>query len=216
MKTKYKHISLLIFLPYLVFFGVLGFAFSSLRPILLIMYTAERPESSDVAAGEGTGKTWSYDEAFGRNLGLISRDEQRRLREARVAIAGMGGVGGVHLMTLARLGVGHFTIADPDTFETANFNRQYGAMVRNLGRGKAEAMAEEARQVNPELDVRILPQPVTAANVGDFLEGASVVLDGLDFFALDALMPPLPAKPETAASGRSRPDQLASVGLAPL
>ena len=41
------------------------------------MYTAERPESSEVAAGEGTGKTWSYDEAFGRNLGLISRDGQR-------------------------------------------------------------------------------------------------------------------------------------------
>ncbi len=39
----------------------------------------------------------------------------------------MGGVGGVHLMTLARLGIGKFTIADPDTFELANFNRQYGA-----------------------------------------------------------------------------------------
>ena len=57
-------------------------------------------------------------------------------------------------------------------------------MVRNLGRGKAEAMAEEALQINPELDLRVLREPVTAANVGDFLEGASAVLDGLDFFAL--------------------------------
>ena len=56
----------------------------------------------------------------------------------RVAVAGMGGVGGVHLITLARLGVGRFNIADPDTFEVANFNRQYGALQRNVGRGKAE------------------------------------------------------------------------------
>ena len=140
-----------------------------------------RPPTSDLRS-----PTWSYDEAFARNLGLITRDEQRRLRDSRVAIAGMGGVGGVHLMTLARLGVGRFTIADPDSFETANFNRQYGATLRNMGRGKAEAMAEESQQVNPELDVRVFRERITPANVGDFLEGASVVIDGIDFFAFDA------------------------------
>jgi molybdopterin/thiamine biosynthesis adenylyltransferase len=129
---------------------------------------------------------WSYDEAFARNLGLIARDEQRRLRDARVAIAGMGGVGGVHLMTLARLGIGRFTIADSDTFQTANFNRQYGATLRNLGRSKATAMAQEVRQVNPDVDLRVIPEFISEANIGDFLDGASVVLDGVDFFALDA------------------------------
>ncbi|MGA2259298.1 MAG: ThiF family adenylyltransferase [Thermoguttaceae bacterium] len=147
------------------------------------MTTAERPESGSAAAA---GTAWSYDEAFARNLGLIAPEEQRRLRDSRVAIAGMGGVGGVHLVTLARLGVGRFSIADPDTFETANFNRQYGAMLRNMGRGKAEAMAQEALQINPELDMRVFREPITAANVGDFLEGASVVLDGVDAFSFDA------------------------------
>ena len=128
---------------------------------------------------------WSYDVAFARNLGLVSPDEQRRLRDARVAIAGMGGVGGVHLITLARLGVGRFSVADPDIFTTANFNRQYGATLRNLGRGKAESMAEEAGQINPELDIRVLSGPITSRNVGEFLEGVSVVLDGIDFFAFD-------------------------------
>jgi molybdopterin/thiamine biosynthesis adenylyltransferase len=141
---------------------------------------------AEQAASTGECRGWSYDAAFSRNLGLISRDEQRRLREARVAIAGMGGVGGVHLVTLARLGVGRFTIADPDKFEPANFNRQYGALVRNLGCNKADAMVEEVLQVNPEADVRVFRGPVTRDNVGEFLDGASVFLDGLDFFALDA------------------------------
>jgi molybdopterin/thiamine biosynthesis adenylyltransferase len=47
-------------------------------------------------------------------------------------------------------------------------------------------MAEESLQINPELDLRVFREPITAANVGDFLEGASVVLDGVDFFSLDA------------------------------
>lgn len=76
--------------------------------------------------------SWSYSEAFSRNLGLISPSEQEKLRQSRVAVLGLGGVGGVNLVTLARLGIGRFTIADPDTFELANFNRQYGAMVSTI------------------------------------------------------------------------------------
>ncbi len=145
------------------------------------MNPAERTERSSI----GNPQAWSYDKAFSRNLGLISLDEQQRLRNARVAVAGMGGVGGVHLITLARLGVGRFNIADPDTFEVANFNRQYGALQRNVGRGKAETMAEEVRQINPELDLRVLDEPITPENVGQFLDGASLVLDGIDFFSFD-------------------------------
>ena len=83
---------------------------------------------------------WSYAEAFKRNDGLVSAAEQLALQQSRVAIAGMGGVGGVHLITLARLGVGQFSIADPDRFDVSNFNRQYGATLSQLGRNKAEAV----------------------------------------------------------------------------
>ena len=76
---------------------------------------------------------WAYEEAFSRHRGLISKTEQERLRNSRVAVVGMGGVGGVDLVTLARLGIGQFTIADPDTFEVSNTNRQYGAANSTLG-----------------------------------------------------------------------------------
>jgi molybdopterin/thiamine biosynthesis adenylyltransferase len=130
------------------------------------------------------GPGWAYGEAFARNLGLVQAEEQQQLRNSRVAIVGMGGVGGVHLTTLARLGVGKFSIADPDTFEVANFNRQYGATTRTLGRSKVEVMAEEARAINPEVDLRTF-RAITPANVADFLDGARVLIDGIDFFELD-------------------------------
>lgn len=130
--------------------------------------------------------SWSYEEAFCRNLGLITAAEQQKLRLSRVAIAGMGGVGGVHLMTLARLGIGKFTIADPDAYEVGNFNRQFGATTRTLGQNKAEVMAAEAQAVNPDLDIRVFSEAVTRDNVHDFLGEADLFLDGVDFFALEA------------------------------
>jgi molybdopterin/thiamine biosynthesis adenylyltransferase len=129
--------------------------------------------------------SWSYEEAFKRNRGLISEEEQEKLRNSRVAIAGMGGVGGVHLVTLARMGIGKFTIADPDVFEVANFNRQYGATVSNLGRTKAEAMAEMALDINPELQLKVMPHAIDEPNVDEFLDGADLLLDGLDFFEIN-------------------------------
>ena len=129
---------------------------------------------------------WSYQQAFSRNLGLISSDEQQRLSAARIAIAGLGGVGGVHLATLARLGVGRFTIADPDHFDTANFNRQYGAKTRTLGRSKADVMAEEVRAINPEVRLTVMCDAVTPDNLGEFFEGADLFVDGVDFFSIAA------------------------------
>ena len=145
----------------------------------------DRPAAATTSA-DSQQTTWDYDQAFCRNLGLLSAAEQQRLRQSRVAIAGLGGVGGVHLMTLARLGIGKFSIADPDVFETANFNRQFGASVANLGRAKVEAMAELARGVNPELDIRAWREAVTPANIDDFLRDVDLVVDGVDFFAVDA------------------------------
>jgi tRNA A37 threonylcarbamoyladenosine dehydratase len=74
-------------------------------------------------AGAMTGDTtgWSYSDAFARHRGLINEEEQQRLGRSKVAIVGMGGVGGVHLITLVRLGIGGFCIADPDSFEIATW-----------------------------------------------------------------------------------------------
>ena len=122
--------------------------------------------------------------AFARNAGLISPAEQERLRRSRVAIAGMGGVGGIDLVTLARLGIGRFTIADPDVFEVANTNRQYGATRSSDGRSKVQVMAEIARDINPEIDLRVYREPITAGNAADFLRDADLFVDALEVFEI--------------------------------
>lgn len=129
---------------------------------------------------------FSYAGAFARNLGWITAAEQERLRCTRVAIAGLGGVGGSHLMTLARLGIGSFAIADLDRFELANFNRQAGASMETLGEPKTVVLERLARSVNPELRIDVFANGVDARNAEAFLAGADVYVDGLDFFAFDA------------------------------
>ncbi|MBU4477803.1 MAG: ThiF family adenylyltransferase [Elusimicrobia bacterium] len=127
-----------------------------------------------------------YEEAFNRNIGLTSEPEQQRLKKAVIAIPGAGGVGGIHLLTLARMGIGHFRLADFDIYETANINRQYGANTATFGKNKAEVMAEMVKGINPDADVAVFKDGITPQNIDSFLEGADIGLDGLDYFAPDA------------------------------
>jgi hypothetical protein len=129
---------------------------------------------------------FDYGTAFSRNIGWVTPEEQAVLRRSRVAIAGMGGVGGRHLLTLTRLGVGAFHIADFDVFDLANFNRQAGSAISTLNRPKLDVLAAMALAINPELDLARFPEGVISANLGNFLDGVAVYLDGLDFFAFAA------------------------------
>ncbi|MBW2570510.1 MAG: ThiF family adenylyltransferase, partial [Deltaproteobacteria bacterium] len=120
-------------------------------------------------------------EAFSRNIGLLTQAEQDKLSNAKIAIPGMGGVGGVHLITMTRTGVGNFHIADFDTYDPVNINRQFGARVQDFGRPKMEVMKEQALSINPYLEIKEFPEGINNTNIDDFLNGVDVVLDGLDF-----------------------------------
>lgn len=122
---------------------------------------------------------------FSRNIGLVSEADQEKLLEARVAVAGAGGVGGIHLLTLARMGVGKFNIADLDEFERANISRQFGAFQSTVGRHKADVLAEMVRDINPEAEINIFAQGVSKENVRDFLSGCAVYVDSIDFFEFE-------------------------------
>ena len=133
----------------------------------------------------GAEQQFVFGAAFDRNIGWLTEWEQQALRGKTVAVAGMGGVGGFHALTLARLGVGGFRIADLDHFEIANFNRQIGATMRTLGEPKVEVLADMLRAINPEVRLSIFPGGVKEENVETFLEGVDLFIDGFDFFVLD-------------------------------
>ncbi len=128
--------------------------------------------------------TFDYDRAFSRNIGWVTHAEQQQLRKSRIAIAGLGGVGGAHLLTLARLGIANFNIADFDDFDVHNLNRQAGAFMPYMGQTKIDTVARMARDINPEIDLRLFPKGVHSSNVDEFLRDADVYVDGLDFFVL--------------------------------
>jgi molybdopterin/thiamine biosynthesis adenylyltransferase len=127
---------------------------------------------------------YDYDLAVDRNIGWVTTTEQKKLRNARIAIGGLGGTGGNYLLTLARMGVGNFNIADSDVFEIVNFNRQVGATMSTLGKSKTDVMQSMALDINPELNFRTFNQGLSQQNISSFLEGADIFLDAIDFYEL--------------------------------
>ncbi len=129
---------------------------------------------------------FDYHNAFSRNIGWITPAEQDIIKSKKIAIAGMGGVGGEHLVTLSRLGFQHFHIADFDIFEEHNFNRQAGAYVDTINQAKTQVMGDMASNINPDSDIKQFEQGINEHNIDDFLDGVDVYVDSLDFFAMEA------------------------------
>ncbi|MCP5209231.1 MAG: ThiF family adenylyltransferase [Hahellaceae bacterium] len=128
---------------------------------------------------------YQYDKAVSRNIGWVTHDEQQKLKQAKVAIGGLGGVGGDHAIVLARLGVGNFNISDMDDYDVANFNRQAGAFVSTLGKPKSEVMLNTLRDINPEANVKNFDKGIDEGNLDAVLDAVDVYVDSLDIFAID-------------------------------
>lgn len=123
-----------------------------------------------------------YLQAVDRNRGLISLKEQQAIAQARIALPGLGGVGGIFAQTLARLGVRRFHLADFDTFERGNIHRQFCANVDVLGHPKLDVVADCILNIDPGAEIGRFADGVTRENLDAFLDGVDLVLDGLEFF----------------------------------
>lgn len=122
-----------------------------------------------------------FQEFTDRNIGILSRAEQESLRKMCVAVAGCGGMGGLAAEQLIRLGVGRVKIADFDKFEVHNLSRQTGSTYLNVGTHKAVVLAQYFQAINPELKLEVYTEGVQPDNVVEFLKGADVVIDGIDY-----------------------------------
>lgn len=122
--------------------------------------------------------------AFSRTLGWITDSEFAILQQKRVAIAGVGGVGGHYCEVMARLGVRKFHLADLDQFEIQNFNRQNASGMSTVGRPKIEVLRERILDINPSAEIKTFNTGLNRENLSEFLNGVDLYLDGLDFFVL--------------------------------
>ena len=123
-------------------------------------------------------------ERYARHLVLaeIGGPGQQRLKAARVAIVGVGGVGAPAALYLAAAGVGTLRLIDDDAVGLSNLQRQILFAGADVGAPKVEAGARRLAGLNPHVEVEDAPERLTAANAGWLLEGCDLVLDGTDDF----------------------------------
>lgn len=122
-----------------------------------------------------------YEEMFNNNLGVITSEEQKKLKNSTVIIAGAGGVGGNVAYLLARAGIGGFVLADFDFFSCSNINRQFGANINTIGVSKIDIIAVELEKINKDISIKKYHQGITRENVEEVLDNGEVVVDAIDF-----------------------------------
>lgn len=118
-------------------------------------------------------------ERYLRNFKTLNCATQARLLNAKVALVGLGGLGGPILEGLARLGFGIITATDHDLFEPSNLNRQSLATEQTLGQFKAQAALERVAAVNPSVEFSARRMFIEPESFAEFFAGADLAVDAL-------------------------------------
>ena len=117
---------------------------------------------------------------YDRNFNTLSLEEQTKLSASNVVVIGLGGLGGGVCEMLARVGVGHLTLIDGDTFEASNLNRQLLSQEHLIGVFKAQAAKDRINAINSEVIVKHLIEYLDESNLYERIKNADLVMDCLD------------------------------------
>lgn len=116
---------------------------------------------------------------------LFGEEKMERIRNAHVLVVGLGGVGAYAAEMICRSGVGKMTIVDADTVQPSNINRQLPALHSVIGRPKAEVLAERFKDINPDLDLTVMPVYLKDEAIPELLDSAKFdfIVDAIDTVA---------------------------------
>lgn len=118
---------------------------------------------------------------FSRLLKIMDEETLERFKNAHVLLVGVGGVGGAAFETLLRMGIGHITVVDNDTFEESNLNRQILSNHDNIGNLKVMEAKKRALLINPECEVIPVPKYLTKENIRGILnDNYDYIIDACD------------------------------------
>ena len=115
---------------------------------------------------------------YDRQLKLFGEEGQKKLKKARVCVAGLGGLGSVILTYLAMAGVGAIRIVDHGVVEASNLNRQFLYSDNDVGRKKVISAEERLRKLNPDIELEILSKTVDHGNVDALVDECDLIVDG--------------------------------------
>ena len=137
-----------------------------------------------IKAGEfmSGAKKYDYERAFHRSYGVFTREEQEKIRKAKIVIVGCGGVGGGAAVLLARSGVENLTIVDPDIYEILDINRQIACFTDTLGKSKIEVLKKDILRINPNAKVSAYTR-VAPSRMEEMVEKGDIVVAVSDDFA---------------------------------
>ena len=116
---------------------------------------------------------------------LLGEEKMERLQQAHVLVVGLGGVGAYAAEMICRAGVGRMTIVDADTVQPTNINRQLPALHSTMGREKAEVLAARFKDINPDIELTVLPVFLKDDNIPELLDAAryDFIVDAIDTLA---------------------------------
>ena len=116
---------------------------------------------------------------------LLGEDKMKRLQQAHVLVVGLGGVGAYAAEMICRAGVGRMTIVDADTVQPTNINRQLPALHSTIGKEKSAVLAARFKDINPDIQLRVLPVFLKDGNIPELLDAAQYdfVVDAIDTLA---------------------------------
>ena len=113
---------------------------------------------------------------------LLGEEKTERLRKSHVLVVGLGGVGAYAAEMICRAGVGRMTIVDADTVQPTNINRQLPATHATLGMEKAKVLEVRLRDINPEIELNVLPVYLKDENIPELLDASKYdfIVDAID------------------------------------
>lgn len=121
-----------------------------------------------------------YWEIITRQMSIVTKSQQTRFKESKIAIIGCGGLGGTIIEMLARMGIGELNIIDKDSFDMSNLNRQIMSSIDSLGKSKSEVAKEKIRLINPYVKVNAFNEELNRKNLDKIIGDCDIAIDGLD------------------------------------
>ena len=148
---------------------------------------------------------------FARSKGLLGEENFKLIQDKRIAVYGLGGVGGTALEALARTGFKHFVIVDMDKVDPSNLNRQILYTSKDIGKSKVEAARERILSINPDADIRAFDgkaQDFDSNEPFDFVVDAIDDVDGKLFIAKKAQEQGVKSIMSLGMANRFNPEQV--------
>ena len=121
-----------------------------------------------------------YWEIITRQMSIVSKSQQNRFKESKIAVIGCGGLGGSVIEMLARMGLGNIIIIDKDSFDMTNLNRQVMSSIESIGKSKSEVTKERLRIINPYTEVIAYNEELNENNIDEILSPSDIIIDALD------------------------------------